>query len=328
MSLLPTIITLLSLAAITAALDQLITSSKVPKSCLESDCSACRNNCPDTAVIAKIYWNCYKHRTFYYTQSDNTDIEAECKRQPCLQFLAPRACNIIPYSYDSDVLQEMKLEITRIKQQLQEVETERKEVMRRGLQDKQAVAYYVQYVAQQRKCDQLFSKALEARARYLREKRRKDSVEYRAQQLEMRRLSSESENMRNHVRFWQYQNETLSEAARTSPLQLVKARNELLANLEAFKEDAELVDILRSSSVTKENQYSLLTTLKGQLREQVSTVRTTNAHVMYELSFIRAARKEIYRFLSSVLYRIGKGRLKVGCGGTALGKVAGDMLLD
>lgn len=243
------------------------------------------------------------------------DIARECSFEACYPGQRKLYCRVIEHDPKHDFAQELdealrlrKTELAQLKARIKKLEQPR--VLAYGKKmDKAREAMALQR-----------ARVLKARSYNSELKKYLESFELRMVLQEVKRFQSENEELHEHLKFWETQNLTLFNAVRLSPRAVQDARDDLHARMLDYEADARLLEVIRNSSFTKEDQVKLVADLKIELRHQLDHTRTVNAHAKTEAIFIEKAGEEIYSLLASIMNKMQQGQVSVGCGETALSK--------
>lgn len=294
-------------------------SQTLRTSCSDPSCAQC-GTCDASRFKSEVF-NCYRTvDALKLRLSENLsplDIERECSFDACYPQQRQKYCDVLEHKPNADVLRELKSllqarekELASLKAQL---EQKKRPYERNGL-----LAYGEKLEEARKVMAKQRADALKVRAYNAKLKKYLDSFKHKRAMYEVKRLRSESEELYGQKRFWDAQNQTLAHAVRLSAGAIKDARGDLHEKMLECEADAQLLKVMRSSTLAKEQQVQLVGALKAELRRRLDLAYTVNAHAKREAVFIEKARNEIYTLLQNVLTKLRQGRLQVECGGSAL----------
>lgn len=295
-------------------------SSRVSKnSCSHESCIKC-DSCDYGKVKSELFYCKRAVHTLQVKLSlevNPLDIARECSFEKCYPGQRKQYCGVIEHDLKRDFNEELdealrlrKAELAQLKASIKKLKEPHEEVLEYG--KKMEIAR--KGMTKQR------AKVLQARSYNAELKKYMESFELRMVLQEVKRFQSENEDLYEHLKFWEAQNLTLFYAVRLSPRAVQEARDDLHARMLDYEADARLLEVIRNSSFTKEDQVKLVGDLKTELRHQLDHARTVNAHAKTEVIFIEKAGEEIYNLLANIMNKLQQGQVTVGCGETALSK--------
>lgn len=296
-------------------------SSRFSTTCSHPSCTRC-DSCDFDNLKAELFQCKRAIDALKLKLSQNIsplEIARECSFEKCFPGQREKYCGVIKHQPGSDIVKELdsalrlrKAELASLKAKIAKIKAPHQ---RSGLLEYGRKMEEAREVMAKQRTDVLKARAYNAELeKYM------ESFEHRKVMHEVARYQSENSDLYEQLKFWEAQNQTLASVVRLSPGAVQKARDDLHAKMQEFEADAQLLDVMRRSSYTKEEQVKLVGELKTELRYRLDHARTVNAHAKREAVFIAKAGKEIYNLLENSMKKMKQGKVRVDCGATALSK--------
>ena len=282
--------------------------------CETPSCKKCKSFCPSLDQLNSIKERC---ETLSVIANKRQHFAHEqCLGPDCYPMLIKQACGIIDIDPSTDPLEQIKEAIRLAKQEIEEIsQYERPHILEPGSPeyqyDRQLGRVLVSIVYK-------VKSTLELRKRYIELFDYFHSSSYRKIQQEATRVQFEFQDLYRHLEYWKKERQNLALAVKTSPEELKAARDRLRKSLITYLNDADLLTLLQNTSLTKEQKAQLILAIKEEVTAQLEAVQDNLEHVIEEEQFIKEARREIFNLLNSILNRVNRKQLEIGCGGNEL----------
>lgn len=299
--------------------------------CNTNECRTCTNACPSFQEQTHEKLDC-SNKLAVARSKYISSATLDCKVDPCISRYLANACYLLPES-SKPWTQSYAVKARQLDQAFQSANEKARELNSGAAhvaakQDPSRRSYYSRVTNMLITIQVLFSNALRTRSHFHRQRDYMASLHYRHVRQHVSRLLFENGDLRARVDYWRRRNDTLSFAVRTSPLALRKARDTLYNEYKSYAADAQLIDLLKKVSLTKEEQAVFIIRLKERVRAQLDELKTFNAHIKSEHVFMEELGTEIFKMFNTMFRQMRSNRANVPCGSLALTDMVTNVIMS